>query len=223
MLLTEQKLRKVIRQTIRQNNYRIDERFYTELNRNLVNEGAIETMSKAFNVVKDKFLSSKRKKDTKGMKKPARIFSQLCVPLAMIALFNSVSDGKIAEKGIDRIHAAAVDAQREIVIDSLETGSVDDMSDAEDILKQVENKSMSLQDMKNLISMVKNLNSCKKLGKEIADLETQLEKLNNKTQESQEDLDDFIEAICNIFEKGNFTPTINHINDQIITVMTNNL
>ena len=44
MLLTEQKVRKVIRHTIRQNNYRINERFYSDLNKNLMQEGVISVI-----------------------------------------------------------------------------------------------------------------------------------------------------------------------------------
>lgn len=223
MLLSEQKVRKVIRQTIRQNNYKINERFYSDLNKNLISEGVVETMSKAFDAIKDKFSSHKGNKDVKGIKKPASAFNQLLVPLAMIVLFNSVSDGKIAKSGIDEILAAAEEAAMSLETNSLETGSVDDMRDAEDILNRVKNKSMNLQDMKNLITMVKNLNSCKNLSKEISDLENELNSLDLETQDSQEDLDSFVEAICNILDKGNFNPTISQINDQIVLVMTNNL
>lgn len=223
MILTEQKVRKVIRQTIRQNNYRINERFYRDLNRNLINEGMIETMSNAFNAVKEKFTSSKNKKNVKGMKKPANAFSQLLVPLAMIALFNSVSHGKVAESGINRIHAAAVEAGEAMEIDAIETGDIDDMVEAGDLLDLIENKQMNLQEMKKLISIMKNLNSCKNLNKELNNLESQLSSLDAEDQENQEDLDNFVEAISNILDRGKFNVTMSQINDEVVAVMTNNL
>jgi hypothetical protein len=45
MLLAENQVRKVIRKTIVENNYRINERFYRQLERNLINEGFLQDLA----------------------------------------------------------------------------------------------------------------------------------------------------------------------------------
>ena len=48
MLLTENQVRRVIRKTIVQNNYRVNERFYRQLNKNLMYETFMQNLAKDF-------------------------------------------------------------------------------------------------------------------------------------------------------------------------------
>jgi hypothetical protein len=91
MLITENKFRSVVRQTLKENHYRIDEHFYNDLNRNLMNEGLMDSIKSGTEKLKNMFKS----KDKKIVKKAAFGSNKILIGLALVSLFNGISHGQV--------------------------------------------------------------------------------------------------------------------------------
>ena len=95
MLITENKFRAVVRQTLKENYYRIDEHFYNDLNRNLMNEGLMDSIKSGTEKLKNMFKS----RDKNTVKKAVFGSNKILIGLALISVFNGISHGQVMKQG----------------------------------------------------------------------------------------------------------------------------
>ena len=214
MLLTEHKFRRVIRKTIIENNYRVNERFYRQLNRNLMNEVSMNSIKKSFSSVKNAF--KKGSVNKKSIVPKAKKASFIIKSIALMSLLNAAAVGKTLESGhfnqlnktLDGIEqiAKSIEGNAGEGLDAIVSAQeyVDVLSDA------AIGGDLTPEDMSNILATANKIKAVNKQDEEMKntmkDLQRELDQFNAKYEEGQEDfgevLDDTLEAMTGQIHVG---------------------
>jgi len=216
MLLTERKVRNVIRRTIVENNYKINERFYRRLENNLLREFNMQKIKNGLSSSLKSLKNIVSKENSKNsLKKTVGLTRHLLTILPLIVAANTVSAGIGAEHKIAYTKDAAVTAalgmadelSNEIASQDFENaadaanelGEVADGADAQ--IDAILSGDMSIKEMKRLISQYEHLKGIDRASKALNDLEIDLNNADIKMIEidvENEYLAEFADAMSEV-------------------------
>jgi len=178
MLLKEHQVRRVIRRTIVENNYRVNERFYRNLHANLMTEGFMDVIKDIPNLIK-KSKSSDEKVKKEAMPKAKKSILLLKL-MPLVFMLNTVSTGQVMAGETLKNYRAAQEIAAQLGMDN------DFINPSE---MNTEDLSDFIKSNKNLLSRVNALKSGVKLADSASEVNADLDDIIDSQEEDIAELE----------------------------------